>query len=153
MPPWWTDPFSGVVRFLDSNLSRGKTIPIKVQFLGTVYNTPKESLPWYNTLVWTLLVTPVGFLLMAAIGLWAALRSWRSEPIGLVIAGHWAFLMILRALPHTPGHDGVRLFLPAFGVLALLGGARCHDPCSTSGAAGPSRRSPPPCSKGSSASP
>jgi hypothetical protein len=30
--------------------------------------------------------------------------------------------MILRALPHTPGHDGVRLFLPAFGLLALLGG-------------------------------
>src|SRR5262249_43111820 len=23
--------------------------------------------------------------------------------------------------PHTPGHDGVRLFLPAFGMLALLG--------------------------------
>ena len=50
MPPWWTDPVNGVVRFLESNLSRGKTIPIKVQFLGTVYNTPKESLPWYNTL-------------------------------------------------------------------------------------------------------
>ena len=34
--------------------------------------------------------------------------------------------MILRALPHTPGHDGVRLFLPAFGVLALLGGLGAH---------------------------
>ena len=40
-----------------------------------------------------------------------------------MIAGHWAFLMLLRALPHTPGHDGVRLFLPAFGVLALLAGS------------------------------
>ena len=122
MPPWWTDPVNGVVRFLESNLSRGKTIPIQVQFLGTVYNTPKESLPWYNTLVWTVFVTPVGFLIMAGIGFWAALRFWRSEPIGPLIAGHWAFLMLLRALPHTPGHDGVRLFLPAFGVLALLGG-------------------------------
>ena len=56
---------------------------------------------------------------MAGIGFWAALRHWRDEPIGLLIAGHWAFLMLLRALPHTPGHDGVRLFLPAFGVLAL----------------------------------
>src|SRR5262249_39146084 len=46
----------------------------------------------------------------------------RSQPVGLLIAGHWVFLMILRALPHTPGHDGVRQFLPAFGVLALLGG-------------------------------
>ena len=68
------------------------------------------------------MVTPVGFLVMAVLGIWAAVRHWRSEPIGLLIAGHWIFLMMLRAMPHTPGHDGVRLFLPAFGVLALLGG-------------------------------
>jgi len=122
MPPWWKEPLAGVVRFLESNLSRGETIRIKVLFLGTVYNTPKESLPWYNTLIWTLLVTPVGFLMLASMGFWAAVRNWRNESIGLLIAGHWAFLMILRALPHTPGHDGVRLFLPAFGILALLAG-------------------------------
>jgi 4-amino-4-deoxy-L-arabinose transferase-like glycosyltransferase len=122
MPPWWNEPVGGVVRFLDSNLGRGKTIPIKVQFLGTVYNTPIQSLPWYNTLVWTIFVTPVGFLLMAGLGLCRAARHWRNESIGVLIAGHWVFLMILRGMPHTPGHDGVRLFLPAFGLLALLGG-------------------------------
>jgi hypothetical protein len=31
-------------------------------------------------------------------------------------------LLALRALPHTPGHDGVRLFLPAFGMLAIVAG-------------------------------
>jgi 4-amino-4-deoxy-L-arabinose transferase-like glycosyltransferase len=122
MPPWWTDPVNGVVRFLNSNLNRGKTMPIWVQFLGVGYYTPNDSLPWYNTLVWTLFVTPVGFLIFAGTGFWAALRFWRSEPIGPLLVGHWAFLMLLRALPHTPGHDGVRLFLPAFGVLALLAG-------------------------------
>jgi 4-amino-4-deoxy-L-arabinose transferase-like glycosyltransferase len=122
MPPWWTDPVSGVIRFLESNLSRATTRPIEIQFLGTVYNTPRQSLPWYNTLVWTVFVTPVGFLVMAGIGFLRALRLWRGEPIGLLIAGHWIFLMLLRALPHTPGHDGVRLFLPAFGALALLCG-------------------------------
>jgi hypothetical protein len=40
----------------------------------------------------------------------------------LLWAGHWAFLLLLRALPHTPGHDGERQFLPAFGMLALLAG-------------------------------
>jgi 4-amino-4-deoxy-L-arabinose transferase-like glycosyltransferase len=123
VPPWWTDPLSGVARFLRSNLNRGQTIPIKVLFLGTTYETPRpQSLPWYNTLAWTLFVTPVGFLFMAILGFWAALRFWRSELIGLLIVGHWTFLMVLRALPHTPGHDGVRLFLPAFGMLALLAG-------------------------------
>ena len=41
----------------------------------------------------------------------------------LEIGGHFlGVLMILRGLPHTPGHDGVRLFLPAFGILSLLAG-------------------------------
>jgi hypothetical protein len=127
MPPWWSDPIGGVDRFLRSNLTRGQTIPIPVQFLGIIHDTPKESLPWYNTLVWTVLVTPVGFLILGVVGFGSALRRWRIEPLGLLIAGHWAFLMILRALPHTPGHDGVRLFLPAFGVLALLGGLGAHS--------------------------
>jgi hypothetical protein len=122
IPPWWHDPVGGVVRFLESNLSRGKTIPIQVQFLGIVYNTPRESLPWYNTLVWTVLVTPAGFLILAVIGAWAAIKSWRAQPVGPLIVTHWAVLMLLRSLPHTPGHDGVRLFLPAFGALALLDG-------------------------------
>ncbi len=122
MPPWWQGPLSGIVRFFESNLNRAKSIPIKVQFLGTTYNTPRQSLPWYNTLLWTVLVTPIGFLLFGGLGLWAAVRSWRDEPLGLLIAGHWALLMILRALPGAPGHDGIRLFLPAFGLLALLGG-------------------------------
>lgn len=122
MPPWWPAPIIGITRFFESNFSRAKSIPIEVLFLGTTYNTPRQSLPWYNTLLWTLLVTPVGFLLLGGFGLWAAVRCWRSEPLGLLIAGHWAFLMILRALPGAPGHDGVRLFLPAFGLLALLGG-------------------------------
>jgi len=122
MPPWWTDPIDGPLRFLKSNLTRSQTIPIRIQFLNTVYETPRESLPWYNTLLWTVLVTPVGILMMAAAGFWSAVKSWRSEPIALLIGGHWAFIIVLRALPHTPGHDGVRLFLPAFGVLALLAG-------------------------------
>ena len=139
MPPWWSEPVGGVVRFLESNLSRGKTIPIKVQFLGTTYKTPKQSLPWYNTLVWTVFVTPVGFLVLAGLGLWAALRHWRNESIGSLIAGHWAFLMILRAMPHTPGHDGVRLFLPAFGMLALLAGLGARLSARPCGDAGPRR--------------
>ena len=119
-PPWWTAPAAGVERFLRSNLTRGKTIPIPVLFLGRAYRTPNESLPWYNTLAWTVFVTPVGFLALAVAGGARALRRARTEPVGTLIAGHWLFLVLLRALPHTPGHDGVRQFLPAFGLLSLL---------------------------------
>jgi hypothetical protein len=122
MPPWWRDPIAGVIRFLKSNLTRHETIVIQIQFLGKIYYTPEESLPWYNTLVWTVFVTPVGFLVLGAMGIFRSVRCWRVEPAGILLVGHWTFLMLLRALPHTPGHDGVRLFLPAFGVLALLCG-------------------------------
>ena len=156
-PCWWAEPVSGVERFLRSNLTRGKTIPIPVEFLGRVYDTPRESLPWYNTVAWTVLVTPVGFLVLGGIGaglgvvegirrLLLAVRplsptlphgggggqksgpentSEAASPLGpfaALVTLHWAFLLALRSLPHTPGHDGIRLFLPAFGVLAILAG-------------------------------
>ena len=121
-PPWWTEPVNGVTRFFESNLSRGKTIPIKTLFLGQVVSTPDGSLPWYNTLLWTVFVTPIGFLGLALIGVVRSLRRMKGEPFGLLAIGHWAFFLLLRALPHTPGHDGVRQFLPAFGMLALVAG-------------------------------
>ena len=68
------------------------------------------------------MVTPVGFLLLGLAGIIRAVRQRKAEPLGLLILGNWVLLVALRALPHTPGHDGVRLFLPAFGVLAMLVG-------------------------------
>ena len=121
-PPWWAEPVYGPFRFFASNLGRSDTIPIKILFLGEVISTPDGSLPWYNTLVWTVFVTPVGFLSLAFVGIGRALRRWKSEPFGLLALGNWAFFLLLRALPHTPGHDGVRQFLPAFGMLAVVAG-------------------------------
>ena len=122
-PPWWTDPVGGPIRFLQSNLTRAHTRPIRVMFLGHIYNTPIDSLPPYNTLVWTALATPVGILALALIGSVRAIRDRAaSDPLPILALGHWVFLLILRALPHTPGHDGVRQFLPAFGCLALVAG-------------------------------
>ena len=156
-PCWWAEPVSGVERFFRSNLTRGKTIPIPVEFLGRVYDTPRESLPWYNTVAWTVFVTPVGFLILGVVGavvgfvdgvrrVVLAVRPLSPtlprkggggqksgpgdlpeglsplEPFAALATLHWAFLLALRAMPHTPGHDGVRLFLPAFGVLAILAG-------------------------------
>jgi 4-amino-4-deoxy-L-arabinose transferase-like glycosyltransferase len=122
IPPWWQSPVLGLDRFFQSNFSRATTTPLKTLFLGTIYETPTGSLPWYNTLLWTFLVTPVGFLALASLGVVRALRRDREDTLGSLFVAHWAFLMVLRAMPHTPGHDGVRQFLPAFGMLALLAG-------------------------------
>ena len=122
VPTWWHDPVLGPDRFFRSNLSRAETMRIKTLFLGTIYETPNGSLPWYNTLAWTLMATPIGFLGLALVGIVRSSACAREDAIGLLFVIQWAFLMVLRALPHTPGHDGVRQFLPAFGMLALLAG-------------------------------
>ena len=119
-PPWWSDPVGGVERFLRSNLTRGRTIPIPVQFFGRTYLTPVESLPWYNSLAWTAIATPVGFLTLTVAGLARAAGRARSESLGVLFVLGFAAPLVLRALPHTPGHDGVRQLLPALGGLALV---------------------------------
>ena len=121
-PPFWARPFSGVVEFFRSNLGRQETIPIRVMFLGHDYETPRESLPPWNTLAWTAFVTPVGFLGLAIWGAIASAKNFRADRLGASALASWAFLLVLRALPGAPGHDGVRQFLPAFGMLAILAG-------------------------------
>ena len=131
-PPLWGDVVGGLERFFRSNLTRARTIPIPVQFFGRIYNTPAESLPWYNTLAWLVLVTPVGLLALAGLGsFWTIRRGEQAEAtppgrwvrLGTLAGLHALMLLGLRALPHTPGHDGVRLILPLFGMVAVLVGA------------------------------
>lgn len=121
VPPWWSDPLGGFSRFLASNLGRAASIPIETMFLGRVYNTPAESLPWYNTLAITAMVVPVGVLCLALVGFARSFRA-PTDSFPSLVAIHWAFLLLLRSMPHVPGHDVERLFLPAFGCLALSAG-------------------------------
>ncbi len=120
-PPWWPAPWEGLTGFFASNLTRGETTPIAVQFLGRVYFSPNDSLPWYNTLVWTLAASPIGFLAWTLAGSVRAILDRRDKFASLALIC-WAFPLVLRALPHSPGHDGVRQILPAFGAMALLAG-------------------------------
>ena len=85
IPPWWHNPVLGLDRFFQSNLSRATTTPLKTLFLGTIYETPTGSLPWYNTLVWTVLVTPVGFLAAGVLGCCAGCCRGREDTAGVAV--------------------------------------------------------------------
>jgi hypothetical protein len=120
-PPLWHDPVGGLREHFSRNVSRDTVADVPIMFLGRIYGMG-HSLPWYNTLAWLVLVTPMPTLLLGMVGFWRSLARPTTWSATLLL--HWATLMIVRALPGTPPHDGIRLFLPAFGfwcVLAAIG--------------------------------
>jgi 4-amino-4-deoxy-L-arabinose transferase-like glycosyltransferase len=116
-PHWWSDPLRSVERFLRSNLTREKTIPIASLYLGRVY---PFSLPWHNTLVITAVTTPALVLVAALGGIVACLARARSQPERLIWVLSWGVLMVVRALPSAPGHHLERLILPSIASLSVL---------------------------------
>jgi hypothetical protein len=120
-PVWWSAPIWGLARFLVSNLTREKSVPVTSLYLGTVY---RFALPWHNTLVITAITTPVLVTVLGLIGIGSTLAKAWSAPDRLIWTLSWSVLMVVRAMPNTPGHDAERLILPSvasFSVLAGLG--------------------------------
>jgi hypothetical protein len=122
-PPLWQQTTSGLRAFFELNLTRGDRPEhnITTQFFGHLYNTG-HPLPWYNTLVWTVItVTPI-VALLGAVGIVASVRRWRGDRAATLLVANWATLIIVRALPWTPPHDAERLILPSFAFFAALVG-------------------------------
>jgi len=116
---WWIDPVQGITGYFHSNLTRKDTIPIPILFGGVRY---EFSLPWYNTLVWTVIAMPLGILMLGGTGVILALRQLRSSWFARLLLFNWLTLIIVRALPQAPGHDGTRQIIISFGFLTLLAG-------------------------------
>jgi len=125
-PPLWLDPLGGISEFFRLNLGRAGNelfhLNIPTYFLSEHYHLGKP-LPWYNTIVLTGVMTPVFTLILAVAGLVTIFTGGRSRRrIGSLILCNWIVLLIVRAIPGTPVHDGLRLFLPSFMFLAALAG-------------------------------
>jgi dolichyl-phosphate-mannose-protein mannosyltransferase len=116
-PPLWHHPRSEFLVHLHLNLHRNLNVPIT--FFGTRYDQD-HTLPWYNTLAWLFVVTPLPILILGVIGVAHCVSRRDGPSISLLL--NWATLMIVRALPGVPPHDGIRLFLPAFGFWCVLAG-------------------------------
>jgi len=125
-PPLWHAPVEGWIRFFNLNFNRANNelnlnFNIPTQFLGDIYHL-RRPLPWYNTLFYTVITVPLGLLLLFITGVVTVLRRYREEPLGMLVALNWIILVVVRALPGVPPHDGIRLFLPSFAFLAALSG-------------------------------
>ena len=118
-PPLWHDPIAGMTEHFSRSLNRATSVNIQMQFLGRIYHL-EDPLPWYNTLVWLVFVTPIATLVLGMVGLWHAIAKPTVWSVTLIL--HWVTMMIVRALPSAPPHDGIRLFLPAFGFWCVFAG-------------------------------
>jgi hypothetical protein len=127
-PPLWHAPLVSLYDHFHRNLDRAHTHNISMLFLGHVYDV-ERPLPWYNTIVWLVLVTPVLTLALGVIGVWQSLRHPTAGSLALVL--HWITLMVARALPGAPPHDGIRLFLPPFGFWCVFAAIGAHRVFST----------------------
>lgn len=124
-PPLWSEPVQGLLTFFDLNRHR-HGFNVTTQFLGQMYDL-HHPLPWYNTIFWTLATVPVGVLVLSGFGTERSLRTRGDRGAALLLIANWLVLLIIRALPLAPPHDGERLILPSFAMLAALagiGGAR-----------------------------
>ncbi len=118
-PPLWHEPLAGLATFVHLNTHR--QINVAILFLGGMYDL-HHALPWYNTLVWTAITVPAGLLALAVLGILGVVRRGRADRAGVLLILNWLILLVVRALPGTPPHDGIRLFLPSFAFLAGLAG-------------------------------
>ena len=152
-PPLWHAPVVGLVEHFRLNLGRPDTavfglgsprspVDLRQYLVGSMsYGNDQPYLPWYNTIVWLAVATPLPTLVLGIIGLWHCIGtrpetrregishlirvsrfSWLPEPRSFAMTLHWATLMVVPALPGAPPNDGIRFFLPAFGFWCVLAG-------------------------------
>jgi len=116
-PGWWPNPWEGISTAIDVHRHRHETQMVPTYYWGVVW---PHALPWHNTLVLTSCCTPPAWMILASIGLIGfAAGKGRDSIMGWAVF-NWTAMMIIRALPIAPGHDGIRQFLPAFPFLALM---------------------------------
>jgi len=122
-PPLWSHPYQGLCLFFDLNLHRDARpeLNISTQFFGRMYNLD-HPLPWYNTLVWTLITISPMPLVLGIAGIVSSLKNWSTDRFAVLVFCNWATLILVRAWPGTPPHDGERLILPSFAFFAMLVG-------------------------------
>lgn len=115
-PEWWRETLPRLAHYYAITTTRRGVLPdIQILYFGQIY---EYSLPWHNAWVLIAITVPASLLIAAIVGLWFA--PWRDR-LPWFFGLNLITLPILRMLA-TPGHDGVRLFLPTFVFLAAFAG-------------------------------
>ena len=118
-PAAWPDPVGYQQRLIGESLSRETYVPISTYYLGRVFHF---SVPWHHAIVMTLATLPVATIALAAVALKTVVRPGATRSLAMLCMVQIAFWLTLMALPDSPNHDGVRLWLPMFPFVAVMAG-------------------------------
>jgi|GEM_PF-966699 len=119
--PWlWHDTVHRLLEYLAFHASHQQTA---LYFLGRKWGYGGVNAPWFYPLVMIGVTLPLFSLALVIYGILRTLFRIRRRPLGALFVLCAAVLLGVACAPVTPRYDGVRLFLPVFPFLALLGGA------------------------------
>jgi len=125
-PLAWQAPVDYWLQIVDEGVGRSRTHPFGIWYFGTQYF---YSAPWHYPFVMTLVTLPIPLSLATGLGFFQALRRASADGWARLCAIQVAVFLCLTALPTSPNHDGVRLFLPMFPFLASLAGLGLQRLC------------------------
>jgi hypothetical protein len=118
-PGAWPDPIGYQRRLIGESLSRDMYVPISTYYAGRIF---PFSVPWHHVIVMTAATLPAATLSLAAIALTTVIRPGQTRRLAALCVVQIAFWWGLMALPDSPNHDGVRLWLPMFPFVAVMAG-------------------------------
>ncbi len=118
-PAAWYDPITYQQRLFTESLGRQASIPISTFYLGRIW---PFVVPWHHALVMSVITLPIVTVVLSIISLKTLVQRGVVRPLALLCIIQIGFWLVLMALPGSPNHDGVRLFLPMFPFVAVLAG-------------------------------
>jgi hypothetical protein len=120
-PVLWAHPLDGTLEYLQMGLGRRHmdVAQLPTFYLGRLYVFRP---PWHYPLVMLAVTTPIGILILAALGGLVGLARPATRPVSVMALLVLVCFIGALELPSAPLHDDVRLFLPIFPWLALLTG-------------------------------
>lgn len=118
-PAAWPDPIHYQTRLVEESLSRESVVPISTYYIGRAHG---YIVPWQHVIVMTVSTLPVTIAALAVFGLTSVTSGGDRRSLTLMCVVQIVFWWALLALPDSPNHDGVRLWLPMFPFVAVLGG-------------------------------
>lgn len=120
--PWlWHDTALRILDYLKFHAAHQQTA---LYFMGRTWGGfGNPNAPWFYPLVMVGVTVPLTSMIVILWGLLRTLFALPRRPIGALFLLCALVMLGVACAPETPRYDGVRLFLPVFPFLALLGGS------------------------------